>query len=71
MRINPVTLAIEGARCVYIASEWFALEWPDCPACGTQVNVEKINLALNRYETRELSYVRGRWACPRGCRSGT
>lgn len=44
------------------ADEWDQQIWPDCPACGTTVHVEPLD--VHPIDAPEPVYVPGPWSCP-------
>jgi hypothetical protein len=70
LTVNPETLLIDGLeRRTFTAAEFARTVPPDCPVCGAQVTIDRIDVTLNEEDHRQRgrSYIAGMWECPHHC----
>lgn len=70
LSIDPRTAQIGGLPAgAMTASEFAHLVPPDCPVCGAQVTIDRIDVTFSAEEEakRGRQYIAGLWECPHGC----
>lgn len=65
--IDPDSLQLAGGPARILTGQEFREQiWPDCPVCGSSIEVDRVEVTSIQ-EPIPRRYIVGRWECPNEC----